>query len=285
MSELEEQQVVALEADRTITWPRKVGTALLGEPRARVVGGVLSDIRAWQERALTPKGRANDAYIRRFKDIHAGQRCIIIGNGPSLNETDLSLLRDEFTFGLNRIYMMYDKLGFEPTYLTVANRYVVAQCAEDFRSIKSPLFTTTRNRKHLDGAPDTAYLSYLVGPRFSKDLSRGIWEGATVTYVAMQIAYYMGFHDVILVGVDHRFAVSGPNHQLVVSSGPDASHFDPNYFGKGFKWELPNLDTSEEAYRLAKQTFEADGRSIVDATVGGALTVFPKTSLQEALGR
>lgn len=279
------QQVVTLERNRTISWQRKMAVSLLGESRARAVGGRLTDVRAWGDRNLTRAGRENTAYLRKFKNIHAGERCVIIGNGPSLNETDLSLLDGEITFGLNRIYLMWDKLGFETTYLVVANRYVVAQCADDFRRIKSPLFTMTKNRKHLDGAPDTGYLSYLVGPRFSTDASRGIWEGATVTYVAMQLAYYMGFTDVVLIGVDHRFATSGPNHQVVVSAGPDTSHFDPNYFGKGFKWELPNLDTSEVAYRLARAKFEEDGRRIVDATVGGALTVFPKMSLQEALNR
>ena len=87
----------------------------------------------------------------------------------------------------------------------------------------------------------------------------------------------------MLVGVDHRFAVSGPAHQVVESAGPDASHFDPNYFGKGFKWQLPDLQTSEIAYELARQNFEADNRRIVDATVDGALAVFPKLPLEEAL--
>lgn len=95
----------------------------------------------------------------------------------------------------------------------------------------------------------------------------------------------MGFSDVILIGVDHKFAVSGPAHQIVESAGPDASHFDPNYFGKGFKWQLPDLETSELAYRLARQNFEEAGRRIVDSTVDGALETFPKMSLADALNR
>jgi hypothetical protein len=101
----------------------------------------------------------------------------------------------------------------------------------------------------------------------------------------MQLAYYMGFTDVVLIGVDHRFAVSGPAHKVVESAGPDESHFDPNYFGKGFRWQLPDLETSEIAYSLARTTFEKDGRRIVDATAGGALTIFPKLALQKALSQ
>jgi hypothetical protein len=97
----------------------------------------------------------------------------------------------------------------------------------------------------------------------------------------MQLAFHMGFQKVILVGVDHSFATQGTPHDEVVSQGDDPNHFSTNYFGKGFRWQLPDLDTSEVAYRLARQAFEADGREIVDATIGGKLTVFPKINYLE----
>jgi hypothetical protein len=258
-----------------------------GDHSARILTRSIASTQTWLNDSLTSAGRVNHAFIRQFRGIHRGGRCVIIGNGPSLKNTDMSLLRDEYTFGLNRIYLMFDELGFETTFHVVINRHVVEQCADDFRQINAPLFTTALNREFLDGATDTAFLNTIVGlwPYFSRDASRGVWEGYTVTYVAMQLAYYMGFSEVVLIGVDHRFAVSGAPNQLVESTGPDASHFDPRYFPKGFKWQLPDLENSEVAYRLARKAFEADGRRIVDATVGGALTIFPKFSLEEALAR
>jgi hypothetical protein len=97
-----------------------------------------------------------------------------------------------------------------------------------------------------------------------------------VTYVAMQLAYHLGYREVVLIGVDHSFSTTGPAHQLVTSAGDDPNHFDPSYFGKGYRWQLPDLVMSEQAYSLAKAAFEAAGGSIVDATVGGRLTIFPK---------
>ncbi|BCO79545.1 MULTISPECIES: 6-hydroxymethylpterin diphosphokinase MptE-like protein [Mycobacterium] len=282
MGEPEEQQVVVVDSEE-LDWKHRTAAKMLGSRPARSLTRSISFGLAGLHSSLTPGGRANRAYIRQFKGIHADERCVIIGNGPSLRNTDLSLLRDEYTFGLNRIYLMFDELGFETTFHAVVNRYVVEQCVEDFREIKAPLFTTVLNRAYLDSAPNTAYLYSVVGPWFARDVSRGIWEGYTVTYVAMQLAYYMGFSEVILIGVDHRFAVSGAPNQLVESSGPDTSHFDPRYFAKGFKWQLPDLENSEIAYRLARKVFEDDGRRIVDATVDGALTVFPKLTLEEAL--
>ena len=92
----------------------------------------------------------------------------------------------------------------------------------------------------------------------------------------MQIAYYMGFKQVILIGIDHSFSTTGEPHQIIISTGEDPDHFDPNYFGKGFRWQLPDLKTSELAYHLAKENFEQSGREILDATVNGKLDVFPK---------
>jgi hypothetical protein len=97
----------------------------------------------------------------------------------------------------------------------------------------------------------------------------------------MQIAYYMGFQEVILIGVDHSFSTTGKPHATVTSQGDDPNHFAANYFGKGFRWQLPDLETSELAYRLAKEQFERAGREIVDATIGGKLQVFRKVDYLE----
>ena len=54
-----------------------------------------------------PWRRASIARLAELKDKYQGQRAFIIGNGPSLKITDLSKLKEEFTFGLNRIYLMF----------------------------------------------------------------------------------------------------------------------------------------------------------------------------------
>jgi len=212
----------------------------------------------------------------KFKDKYRGKRCFIIGNGPSLNKTDLRKLKKEYTFGSNRIYLMFDKLGFTTSFLISVNNLVLEQCAGDFNKLNLPKFFTWKGRECVNFDKNTIFLRSLARSHFSKDPVKGLWEGATVTFVAMQLAYYMGFSKVILIGVDHNFKTKGKAHKAVVSEGKDPNHFDPNYFGKGFRWNLPDLETSEYAYGLAKKVFEEDGREIVDATVGGELRVFKK---------
>lgn len=230
-----------------------------------------------------PRWRRSQTKILAFRNLYAGKRCFVLGNGPSLQATDLSRLRGEVTFGLNRVYLLFPELGFSTTYLVVVNTLVVEQCADDLRALAIPQFITWRGRRWLQGDESAIYLDTdYTGPEtFATDLTGRVFEGSTVTYVAMQLAYYMGFEDVILIGVDHNFATKGQANVTVVSDGDDPNHFSPKYFGKGFRWQLPDLEASERAYRLAKHAFEADGRRVRDATVGGKLTVFPKVNYDD----
>ena len=229
----------------------------------------------WRARTY-PQYRTSMRRLAALKDKHRGERCFIIGNGPSLRQTDLSLLENEVTFGLNRIYLLFEQLGFSTTYLLSVNRLVIEQCAQEIAGLPCPKFIRWDARELIDFTDDMLFLLRRTSPAFSKDITRGVWEGATVTFVAMQVAYYLGCSRVILIGVDHSFTTTGKPHTTVTSDGDDPNHFDPNYFGKGFRWQLPDLEISEIAYRMARAEFEAAGREILDATIGGKLEVFPK---------
>jgi hypothetical protein len=227
---------------------------------------------------VSPALRRSQSAMELMKDVHRNKRCFIIGNGPSLQKTDLSLLKDEITFGMNRIYLLFPELGFTTTYYVVINTLVIEQCAPEIRELHIPKFVTWRGRQWMGGTEDTYYLDtdYTLPETFSEDVSGRVFEGSTVTYVALQIAYHMGFEKVILIGVDHSFSTKGPPNVTVVSNGEDPDHFSGSYFGKGFRWQLPDLEASERAYRMAESVFRKDGRVILDATIGGKLEVFEK---------
>jgi hypothetical protein len=216
-----------------------------------------------------------------LKDIHKGKRAFVIGNGPSLKQTDLSKLRTEITFGMNRIYLAFPEWGFTTTYICVTNDLVVEQFVDEINALPIQRFIAWHTRRHfpphlpLTHLPIFVYTTY-TGPKFSSDVRGRVWEGATVTNLALQLAFHMGIEKAILVGVDHNFTSKGEANKKVVSQGDDPNHFIPNYFGKGVKWQLPDLDTSEIGYVFARDSYHKAGREVVDATVGGKLTVFPK---------
>ncbi|MBN1148837.1 MAG: hypothetical protein JXA78_16365 [Anaerolineales bacterium] len=241
----------------------------------------LQNAALWPSAAFHPWRRASIRRLGELKDIHRGQRCFIIGNGPSLKQTDLTRLKNEATFGMNRIYLGFPEMGFEITYYLTVNSLVIEQCAEDIRALKMPRFVCWRSRRAIGVAPDLNFLhTTYAGPRFAQDARARLWEGATVTYVTLQLAFHMGFEQAILIGVDHNYSTQGKPNTTVVSQGDDPDHFHANYFGKGFRWQLPDLETSERAYRMARQAYEQAGRQVLDATIGGQLTVFPKVDYE-----
>ena len=230
---------------------------------------------------MHPWRRESIRRLKALKDVHRDKRAFIIGNGPSLRQTDLGKLRGEYTFGMNRIYLLFPELGFHTTYFVSINGLVIEQFADEILAQPMPKFLAWRSHRYfpsalqLSNVPTFLYTSY-TGPRFSKTVTGRVWEGATVTNVALQLAFHMGFQQVILIGVDHNFASKGDANKTVVSQGDDLNHFAPNYFGKGAKWQLPDLDTSEIGYTFAREAYRKAGREVIDATVGGKLTIFPK---------
>ena len=241
----------------------------------------LNVAREWPDARFHPWRLDTIKRMEPLRNSHAGERCIIIGNGPSLKNTDLKKLKNEFTIGMNRFYMAFPELGFSTSMLLTVNDLVIEQCAQDIRALPIPTFVSWRGKKHILPAENLHYLytSYVL-PGFNPDATGRLWEGATVTYVAMQMAFFLGFKQVILIGVDHSFSTQGKPNTTITSAGDDPNHFHPAYFGKGFRWQLPDLETSEIAYQMAKKAYTDAGREILDATVGGKLTVFPKVDYE-----
>ncbi len=244
----------------------------------------LGDTRDWFGRlgelppaALHPWRRDTINRLKELKDAYRGKRCFILGNGPSLRRTDLSRLKNECTIGMNRIYLLFPELGFQTTFYLAINDLVVEQCADDIQALKMPRFIAWRSHKHLLPEKDLYFLyTTYTGPKFATDVTGRLWEGATVTYTALQLAYYLGFDTSILIGVDHNFTTTGKPNTTVVSQGDDPNHFSTKYFGKGFRWQLPDLETSERSYNMARLAYEKAGRQVLDATLEGKLTIFLK---------
>src|SRR4030066_2585922 len=91
-------------------------------------------------RSFDPRWAESSRRLIGLENSCTNQRCFIIGNGPSLRQTDLSKLRGEFTFGLNRIYLLFPELGFSTSCLVAVNDLVLEQCAAEMRSLDTHKF-------------------------------------------------------------------------------------------------------------------------------------------------
>lgn len=221
--------------------------------------------------------------IRTWQDKYGGDKAVILCNGPSLLDVDLGLLEGTFTFGLNKINLLFDKSSFRPSCIVAVNSFVIEQNADFYNATEIPLFLDSKGLGLVSARPTVCFLHSTNKPGFARDCSWSICQGHTVTYVAMQLAFHMGFKEVALVGCDHNFAAKGPANQVAIAEDVDKSHFDPNYFAGGVKWHLPDLFESEVAYTRAMNMYHAFGRRIVNSTEGGKLEIFKRQGLAEFL--
>ena len=160
------------------------------------------------------------------KDRHAGERGVIVANGPSLNHMDLSFLRRETAIGMNKIHLGFRRFGFYPRYYVAVNRHVIEQSAEQIRAMNCVKFIGDRGAQWVAEDALTYHLNTTRAPaRFCHDIAAGVHEGWTVTYAALQVARYLGFGEVVLIGLDHRYQYSGDPNQLqqVIANLPFAS--------------------------------------------------------------
>jgi hypothetical protein len=195
--------------------------------------------------------------------------CIIIGNGPSLNEQlGQSIFNRYFTLGSNKIFLA----NIMPNVYCAVNDIVIKQSLDHINNMDSVKFITDRQSSAVAGSIPLVSLPAGV---FSKNPLQGICEGSTVTYVLLQIAYWLGYKKVGLIGVDHKYKFTGLPNEESICPEIDENHFFPNYFG-GQKWNNLDLENSEKSYEFAKYIYEQDERSIINLTPGSELNVFPK---------
>ncbi|EIX0663208.1 DUF115 domain-containing protein [Campylobacter lari] len=229
--------------------------------------------------------------LSKLYNKYLGKRCFIIGNGPSLNLHDLSLLQDEYTFAVNSFYYKTRETGFRPTFYVVEDTSVMKENLSEIKSYHSQYKFFPTIYKDLIPKDENTYFftmnrgfyeksspNYCV-PRFSTDITKEIFCGQSVTYINLQLAYFMGFCEVYLIGMDFSYVIPETHKRVgdvLFSDSDDINHFHKDYFGAGKTWKDPKLDRVAQNYKMAKLVFESTNRKIYNATIGGSLEIFPR---------
>jgi len=220
--------------------------------------------------------------IKTYKNKFCGQKAVILCNGPSLKKVDFDVFtrQNVATFGLNKINLLFLHTKFRPSFIVAVNPFVIEQNADFYNHTVIPLFLDSQGKRLIKFRKNIHFLhSKEIRSHFARDCSIGINQGFTVTYVAMQLAFHMGFKIVALVGCDHHFVHQGRANETLLSSNSDPDHFDPNYFVGGQKWQFPDIPGSELHYQIANEVFRQYGRQIVNCTDGGKLEIIERQSL------
>lgn len=228
--------------------------------------------------------------LKEFKNLYKDQRCFIVGNGPSLTSEDLEKLKDEITFAANKIYNIFEQTEWRPTYYLVQDPTTLVNIRDRVQEVgtKKKFVSISAKLAASFDCDDCVYF-YLnkdnypyKKPFFSEDISKEIFEGYTVTYSSIQMAAFMGFKEIYLLGVDFNYSMTkNLNGEIIKNEGVN------NYFG-GSKKEtepdsMPNLEYNMLAFKAAKSYADNKGIKIYNATRGGKLEVFERVNLDEIL--
>lgn len=241
--------------------------------------------RAYQS-SVFPKSE-DSKFLASIKDSHKGERCFIVGNGPSLTIDDLESLKNEYCFGMNRIYYLFNKTQWRPSMYVSFDLDVIAKEAAEVNALDLPCRMYNLNaKKYLNQDPRNHYF-FLKGKykinragtgqtTVNEDLTKFMTLTDNVTGVCLQLAYYMGFQDIYLIGIDHNYPVKG------TKGGGSGT----NYFA-GMKGNVKpdfNVDAVNQSYQTLRNYADAHGIHVFNATRGGKLEIFERVSLDEVVG-
>jgi hypothetical protein len=224
--------------------------------------------------------------LLKFKNRHLGERCFIIGNGPSLKSRDLDKLINEVTFATNKIYLSYRETNWRTTYFVVEDPLVMEAHKEINLNVKGDKFYClgsvlryddfyAGNAYFFDHDYRVHYRPYPYEVEFSTKPDFLAW-GHTVTYSCLQLAAYMGFKEIYLLGVDNNFAVQRRANGEITTNEIN-NHFSQEYdINAKRQFIETDIDLTTTAYESARAYSEKNNIKIYNATRGGKLEVFER---------
>ena len=244
----------------------------------------------------TDKGASDYSDIAAFKNRHWGKRCFILGTGPSLGTVNLEPIANEISFGMNLLCRDFSKLGFTPTYYVAEDEKIIRNSGEILANLSgTQVFLPDFARRWLPDKSSAIYLNYLSQdnnsfeiPFFSTDAARRVWGYGSAAFMAMQLAFYMGFSEVYLLGFDHQYVLpknARIKGESVIYDDADPNHFETAAFDKGLEWNLPQPEKHVPAYERAAYVFKRNERELVNCTPKTRLRVIPYHTIKWVLNR
>jgi hypothetical protein len=198
-------------------------------------------------------------------------------------------MKDDFVFASNSFFLKFNELEFKPQFLTVEDHLVAEDNRIKFQELKGIIkFFPFDLRKTLRKDKDTVYVNLKRAavhhtsdkfPLFNCDCEKYFYWGGTVLYMSLQLAAHMGFTKIYLLGVDLSYQIPDDaliQGSVITSQSDDPNHFNGEYFGKGKRWHLPEVDRMQRAFDHANKAICEKGSVLYNVTIGGNLKNVPR---------
>jgi len=246
----------------------------------------------------------NSYRLIRYKDKHLGQRCFIIGNGPSLKAEDLEKIKDEYSFGCNMIYKIFPETNWRPTYYFIEDSLAYRNLFQEIKKFQFPKFVSSIALEWQklplihNGVKFFDYLYYWEiypeKPPLTVDFTKEVWSMYNVGLMMINAAIYMGFKEIYLLGMDFSYDFSNLKEIKVIGkdgkeeirylvNGKDNNHFAKDLIKAGQQVYKTDPKYALEGFKVLNEESKSLGIKIYNATRGGKLEVFKRVKLEDVI--
>ncbi|NEQ78812.1 MAG: hypothetical protein F6K26_00490 [Moorea sp. SIO2I5] len=230
---------------------------------------------------------------------HAGERCFILATGPSIKSQNLKLLQGENCIAVSNFFLHPDYSLIRPRYYCIAPYHLPLTEESwsgwmkelDHGTGDSTFFFSLRDQKRVEvtGHFANRQLHYLWFGASSEmilnsgiDLTRPILPIHTVTIMALQVAIYMGFRQIYLLGCDHN-QIIGLNKSKYFFSTEEFVQVTKRpleWNERDIEWFCQEYVDQWGNYKLMRRLADANSIQILNATPNSLLDVFPRVKYE-----
>ena len=184
------------------------------------------------------------------------KKCLILGNGPSLNDLPFDVLKSMPAFGVN--YCPH----FPNYYVCVDRDILVIHHAKIYDIAKhAEIAYLAEKQKGSSDLYDLPNVQLITHDRQAFHTEH-YFSGLTVVYVALKIAYYTGFEECHLWGIDHS---------------ADWAHYKEDYPRGDMDRRVWRMTEMEYHYALAQKVYNQSNRRIINHSNPSTLdTIFQR---------
>lgn len=230
--------------------------------------------------------------IAHFKNKYKGKKCVLIGSGPSLTIEDLTVLSkcDVVTIACNSLFKAYEFTPWRADLYCIADSGVFKTVGDKVleEHEDKPLFISEAVYKEIgDGYKNRVYpvrvrsnADYPKKRRFSDKAGRYMYRFGSVLYFMIQLAVYLGFDEIYLLGCDCNYSYTKMQDGTIQKTG-EKDYFLPGYEDRKGHQPINQFDIVIPDYDEARRFADKKGIKIFNATRGGKLESFVRVNFDE----
>lgn len=223
----------------------------------------------------------HDKKLIKYHNSYLNKKCFIVATGPSLTINDLELIKGNYSISVNSIIKSFDKTSWRPDFYLITDPipfrsvykminitdYKQVFLAKGIGKLNGAIYFSLNNK---DRAKCQMLGNYDGKLYPSNNLKKYFNNAPSVIFSAIQLAVYMGFKEIYLLGQDCNYNTEKLHSDIA-----------------GIRYSINPLpkegDNMLSVFRNYSKYYSQTDVKIFNCTRGGKLDVFPRKDLEDVI--